>query len=422
MHNPSKPLRAALIGVGGHGKVHLEQLRALQARGLVQLCAVADPFLDTSLADIGAELAGAKVRLYADYQTLFLHERTLDFVAIVAPIHFHEEMVTAALASGARIYLEKPPVPTIQQWLRLVELDDQERVAVGFQMLSMEHLRTLRAWVESGALGKVQLISYGGLWPRASRYFSRADWAGRLMLGDQSVFDGPATNALAHIINNVMYLAGGVDGTQCSVPSLVEGEFYRARAELKSYDLASISGTFASGVSFAGTLGHCSAESVPYTLRVRGSQGSAWLTDDGCRLSSDCGLPESLDAKAEQKSVRAHYLETVEWAAGLRSRPVLSLRETEGYVRTTCGALLSAGTICPIPDAYVESIGQGGDEVRHVRGLAAAVSAGIIDGKTISQQGFAWAVKPMQPVAPLSISTIELDAFSSRPASATLRD
>lgn len=410
-----KPLATALIGVGGYGRAHLRHIRRLESDGRLRLVAVADPFLDKpALADIRPELAATGVSCYPDYQALFADQPHLDLVVIVAPIPAHEEMVMAALRSGAPIYLEKPPVPMIQQWSRLVALDHDGRVAVGFQLLAMEHMRTLRQWIKSGSLGRIRSISFGGLWPRGTAYFKRADWAGRLQLHGEPVFDGPATNALSHIINNVMFLAAADGRETCAIPSKVGGEFYRARADIESYDLASIHGEFPNGIAFAGVLGHCAAEPFPYEIRVQGERGSAWLGEDGARLESDLGLPASHDPQAGERAISRHYDETSEWAAALRDRPVCSLRDTEGYLRTVNTAMVSSGGIHPVPADVVERCGDDHDSIAVIPNLATAVRQVLTHACPLAACGLNW-TRPGRHVETSSINHLDLTALATPP-------
>jgi predicted dehydrogenase len=404
-------ITAALIGVGGYGQVHLRHLHALESEGLLRLAAVADPFLyGAPLAAVKADLSAAGVRLYDDFNDLCARESGVDLIVIAAPIPWHEVMVNAALATGARIYLEKPPVPTIQQWTRLVEADVRGQIAVGFQMLAMEHLLKLRGWIAAGDLGEIESIAFGALWPRATSYYQRAGWAGRLVLDGEPVFDGPATNALSHVINNVMFLAGATLGGGCAVPESVAGEFYRARADIESYDLASLSGRFINGVRFAGTLGHCFADIVRYTIRVQGARGAAWLADDGRRLESDCALPASHDAGAPDQAVATHYRETVAWAAGRRAGPVCSLRDSEGYMRTVNAGFVSSGGVHSIPGEEIGISGQTGESVHAVHGLDAAVRASIAGAVPLSGTGLWWA-RPGREIKAGDVAALDLAEY-----------
>ncbi len=406
----TKPLSLGLIGAGGYGSHHLRHIRGLEAEGKVRLTAAADIFKGPKLEARRDELLAAKVRCYTDYRELLRREEGLDVVIIATPIPLHEEMADAALETGATIYLEKPPVPTIQQWLKLIETDKQRKIAVGFQMLAMTHLQTLRGWMDSGALGTIRSISFCSGLPRDAAYFRRSRWAGKLLLDGKPVFDGPATNAISHLLQSVFYLAGATVGKPYAVPVEVAGEFYRARREIESYDLASFAGCFAGGATFAGTVGHCVTESTPYTFRVQGSRGAAWLEEEGSRLGSDCGLAASTDPESNPKSHTAHYRQTMEWAAGDRPAPVVSLRDCEAYTRTVCTGLISSGRIHPIPDEFLSDHGEGDNCVRQVEGLTEAIKTSCRVALPLSALGLPW-TRAGKPTATAAVDTIDLASF-----------
>lgn len=408
----AKPLSLALIGAGGYGGQHLRHIRGLAAEQKVQLVAAADIFKGPKLEARRDELLAANVRCYTDYRELLRKEDGLDVVIIATPIPLHEEMAHAALEKGAAIYLEKPPVPTIQQWLKLVEADRQHRISVGFQMIAMTHLHVLRGWIESGALGTLRSISFGSALPRDTAYFRRARWAGKLTLDGRPVFDGPATNAISHLLHSVFYLAGATQHSPYAVPVEVAGEFYRARPDIESYDLASFSGTFASGASFAGTVGHCVADNMAYAFRVEGSRGAAWLEEGGSSLGSDCGLESRRDPDSNSQSISAHYRQTMEWAAGDRSAPVVSLRDCEAYLRAVCTGLVSSGKIHHIPDQFCSTHVEGEMEIRCVGGLTDAIRASCRQARPLSSLGLPWARAGVR-TNPAIVNTIDLATFAN---------
>src|ERR1043166_8948604 len=127
-----EPLHWGLIGVGGMGDAHLRTLQSLEAEGAVRLVCVADPFADR-LVETKTALDRKGVRWYADYREMLEGEAKLDVVSICTPIPLHHRMTKAAITRGLFVYLEKPPVPLIQQLDELVALDERHRVAVGFQ-------------------------------------------------------------------------------------------------------------------------------------------------------------------------------------------------------------------------------------------------------------------------------------------------
>ena len=174
----------------------------------------------------------------------------------------------------SRRILEKPPVPLIQQLDALIEADTNNRVAVGFQMIASESVQRAKQLIVEGKLGDIQDIRAAACWSRTDSYYNRASWSGKMTLRSEPVFDGPATNALAHLIHNIMFLASPQrDGFD--EPIEVQGELYRARPTIQSYDTACLRGRFESGTVFVAAFTHATEQQFPFVLEVHGSK------DDG---------------------------------------------------------------------------------------------------------------------------------------------
>jgi predicted dehydrogenase len=381
-------LNWGLIGVGGMGGAHLNTLLKLETEKRVRLRCVADPFADR-LTERKQSLEQNGVRWYSDYEEMLRAESELDAVSICTPIPLHHRMTKAALARGVFTYLEKPPVPLIQQLDELIALDSQRRVAVGFQMIGSEAARQLKRWKTDGALGDVSAIRVSAAWPRMDSYYQRAAWAGRMTLNGAPVFDGPLTNANAHLVHTIMFLAGnGPD--EFAVPREVEGELYRARP-IEGHDVACVRGKFASGVAFSCAVTHATEKVSPFHIEVIGSNGKAWLADNGQTLGNDLGIASPIIGASD--AFHTSYLGFVEFVAGVRSRPFTRLADTRGYVVATNGALVSSSGIHTIPSAHWHIYRQGDDSGYDVRGLADWIVKAGGTGASLSEQGVPWARK-----------------------------
>ena len=64
----------------------------------------------------------------------------------------------------------------------------------------------------------------------------------------EPILDGPATNTMAHLIHNAMFLASRPPGGY-AVPVEIAAEFYRARP-IESYDAACLAVGFLAGRCF----------------------------------------------------------------------------------------------------------------------------------------------------------------------------
>lgn len=377
-----------LIGVGGFGRLHLEAIRKLEKAGAVKLIAVADPNIQL-YPDLLAELRSRHVRFYEDYSEMLVQEPNIKAVSIAAPIPFHFEMVKKCLEHDLFVYLEKPPVPLLGQLDELIHADVKCRVTVGFQMVESIWSQQIKSWIVSGKLGEVREIRVGACWPRVDDYYNRARWAGRMKLGERPVFDGPATNALAHLIHNVMFFAGS--GTELfDKPARIQGELYRARP-VESYDAACMRGHFDSGISFSAALTHATKEFLPYQMKIVGTKGWACVSNDGSRLESNLESPNCVESV--EALLSKSFIAFIDYVRGESRRPPTLLQDVRGYTLATNAMLVSSGGIHDIGELWCRRIENGKDGIYAVDGLHSAISDSIQNPQLFSELDLPWAIK-----------------------------
>jgi len=383
--NSETPIQIALIGAGGVGAYHLETIENFEASGRLQLVAVADPTV-SRFPEVRDRLAARGVRWYLDYREMLNEEKGLQAVTIATPIPFHLEMAHACIARGLYVNLEKPPVPLIGQLESLIAADAAQRVNVGFQMICSRAVQLLKQSIVSGELGEVQEIRAAAAWPRRASYYQRASWAGKLTLCGLPVFDGPATNALAHALQNIMFFASPKAGDFDS-PVEIQGELYRART-IESYDSACMRGTFRSGIKFSAAFTHTTQEMLPYHIEVIGSKGNARVVNDGNRFESSTlqeNCPE--DTKALMRKVLDEFSLRIH---GRKDHFPNSLNDTRGYVVATNGILLSSGGIHCIDPKWMRTYGDTADQGIEVEGMYAAVKRSLETGELFSEMNLPW--------------------------------
>ncbi len=403
------PIRFALIGVGGIGAYHLRAIEMLERAGSARLVMVADPTVDR-LGSVRDDLTARGVRWHLDYRDMLAESDEFDAVTIATPIPFHFEMTLACLERGLFVNLEKPPVPLIQQLDQLIEADRKERVSVGFQWIGSKCVQQLKRLAVDGALGTIEEIRIGACWPRGQNYYERASWAGRMTLKNEPVFDGPVTNALAHLIHNLMFLASPEqDGFE--VPVEVQGELYRARP-IESYDAACLRGRFASGITFSAALAHPTRQAIPFQIEVKGTGGSARISNDGALLQTSSGTIEVPEDTAEL--INKTYLHFADFVCGRRPRPETRLCDARGYVLATNGMLVSSGGCHDIGAQWISEFQNNGDRGLEVAGLAEAVTSSMSTGKLFSELSVPWAVHT-KPVQLDSVKSVSLEDYLQAP-------
>ena len=200
------PVAVVLVGVHGHGRWHLQNLRRLRQAGapvrLAGVCDTRPPPADQR-------------DLIGDVPVMARLDDLLDTVRpgvtiVCTPIHTHAELALTAAAAGSHVLLEKPPTTALADFERLVSgMTAAGRACqVGFQSLGSHAVSYVRALVAGNAVGEVIGIGAAGAWQRDSSYYARAPWAGRRTLGDVAVVDGALTNPFAHATATALALDG----------------------------------------------------------------------------------------------------------------------------------------------------------------------------------------------------------------------
>src|SRR5690606_15165726 len=113
--------RIGLIGVNGYGRTHVRALAELAGEGKAAPAAYTD--VAPNAAQVITEAFGRELPGYRSYVEMLAQEN-LDIVVISTPIHLHAEMIEQAFAHGVSVLVEKPPVVTIQDVHRLLDLQE----------------------------------------------------------------------------------------------------------------------------------------------------------------------------------------------------------------------------------------------------------------------------------------------------------
>jgi predicted dehydrogenase len=396
-----------LVGAGGYAVRHREALEILQAEGRVLLVAAADPGFAAS-HELAAPFTERGVHCYLSDEAMIAEEGGLDAVIIATPIPLHFAMVKRGLARGLKILLEKPPVPLLSQLDALLALPGSDGVAVGFQHICSPPVRRMQELIESGALGALREIRAGACWPRLDDYYLRARWAGRLLLDGEPVWDGPATNALAHVIHNAMFFAAA-PGERFSVPASVRGEFHHARP-IEASDTVALRARFAGGPVFTAAFTHATKESLPFRIRVLGTAGSAEILDDGKSLAVN---GEPVSCETAELPIITLQRDFLDFCTGCIPRPATSLADTRGFLTLTNGALEAAGAIRTIPAPFAARHEARGLTGYEVSGIADLVVRTLDDGELFSEAGAPWAASSAE-TGVASLRGLDLQAVAGR--------
>ncbi|WP_199039366.1 Gfo/Idh/MocA family protein [Glycomyces salinus] len=261
--------RIAIVGANGYGLHHRHDIEARRQAGKVELAALCDTaeIIEDDQIPIG------DAAVFDDYERM-LAETDPHIVVIATPPPTHLPIASAAMRHGSDVYLEKPPVASLEEYRRLYEVmtETGRAVQVGFQALGSHAINALRDALDAGKLGRLEAVGVAGSWQRPDSYYRRSPWAGKRELNGAPVADGALANPFAHASQQALAIAGDwpLDGS-------IELERLRCRSEIEVDDTAVWRGRNKGGVSVTVAVTLCGERKLEGDVWVKGSEGEAWL-------------------------------------------------------------------------------------------------------------------------------------------------
>ena len=383
-----RPARIVLAGAHGFGLVHLRNLDRLARAGAVVLDAVADPRPPepSTMPEGTASFASLGELLAA---------RPAPDVAIVAtPLQTHGPLGAAALASGAQLYLEKPPVPSLGAYRELLENAERRSAAVqvGFQSLGSHALPAIEAILASGEIGTLRAVSAIGVWTRDLAYYARSRWAGKRELDGVEVVDGVVTNPLAHAVATALRIAGARREEDVA---RIDADLYHAH-DIEADDTSVVRIVTATGLPITCGLTLCATESAEPWVTVHGTEGEAqfFYTQDTLVVRTAAGEREEHYGRTD---LTENLLDHVRSGA-----PLLSSLGDAGAFMRVLEAVRTAPAPRQIPGEFVGWVGEGQSARPIVRGIEAILERAARAQATFSELGIPWAVR-REPSAELTL-------------------
>ncbi|NMA77490.1 MAG: Gfo/Idh/MocA family oxidoreductase [Actinomycetales bacterium] len=374
------PVRVALIGTRGYGTSHLRNLARLEQEGIARLVGVVD------VVDPPEELRGLHHRSLAALLEATRPQDRPEVVAIATPIDTHVPLALEALAAGLDVYLEKPPVPALEDHRTLLEAAERagRSVQVGFQARGGAGVDLLADEVATGALGEIAEVTVHGAWQRDRAYYRRSAWAGRRRMQGRRVADGVATNPLAHAVHAGLVIAG-IERTR---------DIASVTCELRrAHDIEADDTTFlridptGDGPAVVCALSTASGRQDPAWVQIAGSGGEhrLWYTDDRSRRRGAGGAVEELVHE------RADLMENLTAHVRDRSVPLISPLASTAAFSTVLEAIQSVPDPLPIDAESVDWHGEGEQAFPIVEGITEVLRRALETGRPFSELGVRWA-------------------------------
>ena len=374
LSSPAGPARLILVGVGGYGLVHAGRIAKLQADGVVHLAAAVDPIRDEAPEII------AGTAMYTDLAKALAAEAPIDVVVIAAPIGEHARLAEIALTGGADVLLEKPPVATLDDFNRLLEVEQRTGrvIQVGFQSLGSPASRSLRS--DAYGIGEIGHVTVTGAWSRKVGYWNRSPWAGRRSLRGQPVVDGVVTNPLAHATATALAVAGCREADD--VVS-VDTDLYRVN-KIDSDDTSVVRTHTSTGMTVTGAFTLCAAVQQDPVIQVEGSRGRAdyYYTTDRLDITVD---GQTRTVTADREDLLENLLAFRRGDAEL----LVPLVNTGAFMRVLDAVGRADEPIKVGPRAVTWS-GDGADSTPVIDGIDEALQAAVQADSTFTELDLPW--------------------------------
>ncbi|KUM35430.1 DUF6807 family protein [Arthrobacter sp. EpRS71] len=409
--NTTAPARIALVGVHGFGTHHLRNLDRLSATGMVDLIAVADPN-PPAPGDLPESTA-----VHSNLDELLAGDHQPDVIIVATPIQTHAPLALSALASKADLYLEKPPVASMSDFLRLQEAaaTSGRTVQIGFQSLgsralaALEKLASGQASEELPGIGTLKGISATGRWVRDRAYYKRSRWAGKRSLDGVDVVDGVATNPLAHAIATALRIAGARAAEDLAT---VETDLYRAN-DIEADDTSVIRLRTINGLPITCALTLCATESVEPYVTLHGTEGTAVFhyTEDRVTVRTEAGETTHTFGRDDLTENLLQHLS--------EGTPLLSPLDDAGAFMRVLEAIRTAEAPALIPSECVNWVGTGEQAHAVIPNIEDILERATGAHATFSELGLPWA-RPITGGAE-ALYTPGADAAASTNATTVLR-
>ena len=154
---PNDTIRAAVLGLNGRGKTHIEGFMGTDGVTVAVLCDP-DKKVLAEQAEEFEEKYGKKVDTETDLRKVFDRD-DVDVVGVATPNHWHSLATIWACQAGKDVYVEKPGSHNVREGRKMVEAARKHNRIVqhGVQLRSSEAVREAVDHLRKGTIGEVYL-------------------------------------------------------------------------------------------------------------------------------------------------------------------------------------------------------------------------------------------------------------------------
>lgn len=156
--SPSEQLHCAIIGVNGRGGSHVGAMLDRDDVLITHICDIDEAVGSRRCASIGEKQGGKAPTMVPDVRKL-LEDKSIDFVTVATPNHWHSLAALWAIQAGKDVYCEKPVSHNVSEGRRVVQAARKygKIVQTGTQCRSNPGMRDAMQFIHGGGIGDVKI-------------------------------------------------------------------------------------------------------------------------------------------------------------------------------------------------------------------------------------------------------------------------
>ena len=194
-------VKFAVIGLGHIGKRHAEMIRLNAEAELIALCDL------KAKEDLALSDSLSALPFYQDLEQLIANHPELDVVNIATPNGLHAQQALRVLNQGKHVVVEKPLGLNKSEVEKIIftALHRKKHVFGVMQNRYSPPSVWIKDLVESGRLGRINLVQINCFWNRDERYYQSDSWHGHKELDGGTLF-----TQFSHFIDIMYWLFGDI--------------------------------------------------------------------------------------------------------------------------------------------------------------------------------------------------------------------
>ncbi|OHB58370.1 MAG: hypothetical protein A2Y12_01030 [Planctomycetes bacterium GWF2_42_9] len=389
-------IKLAMIGAGGYALYLIKQIWRMPDK--IQIIGVASNPQRKSAGRQACVDKGIPIYDTPD-EMLATVKGKADVIFIPTPINTHYQLCKKSIDAGFDVFLEKPPVATIQDLdsLRRYAKLKRKRVAVAFQYLYLQILQTLKKRILSGEFGNVRRLSAVAGWYRDDAYFNRSDWAGKVKLNGDWILDGTVNNPLAHLLSAELYLASTQLYTMAE-PAAVEAELYHGN-DIESEDTSSLRIITNNNIEILFNASLCVDNEINPVIRIYCEKARIeYVGFNSVVINFNDGKTEKLtdmniENPADETESRVWMLKELIRCYESGDEFAATLESCRPFVVAVNSAFESNGYPCAIDNKHISRFECGDNVKRTIKGINDILESAYNENKLFSEIGVEWARK-----------------------------